>query len=349
LISCTSQAVRDLDVAKALDAADASTPPRSVQREAAVDAVFTAAGEAVGSEMTQVLSQKPTEQGAAELEELITIGIDLDRSAQLSGMPDEATAPFDDQIMAAATYHYDLIRSVCLGPQQPSSDIFISYMYEALGAARQMELLGGAPGDISSVILACANRIKLQLQADDDATTDHSGGWTTQVVVNDTATLRSSNLEWVVSGTTLTFTTNSAKADPGFAASGGSASMTAENGTFVPANMGTGATRRVHCDKNRQFSYERHTYLFLDPVGIWDDHETVTISDGGVTVPEPDSVAATAWVQALAASEKPQLIQLEIGKDAFTKQSSGTCTVAGGDYCSTFAFNATLKVTALPN
>lgn len=346
-INCTSAAARNSELASALQAADAL--PSGVQREAAFIAAFEAAMTPITTEIDRVVAAKPTEQGAAELEELIVIGAGIERQAELSGIPNEATVPLSAALLAAAGYHYRLIKSVCLGPQA-KSDIFISYLFEAIGAAREMELLGAPPSDLTSVIIACADRIKLQVAANDDATVDHSGGWTSHVVVTDKATVSSDpNLQFVVSNKNLTFDTAESQADPSLAGQGGSASMTAESGTLQLDKESVGASRRVTCDGNH-FTFERHTYFNVTPTGIWEDSETVTLSVNGGSVFQPDAVAATSWLQIHPADEqKPPRIVMEIGGAPFTESNSGQCTVIGGDACTTYSYSASLATTALVN
>ncbi len=347
-IDCTSAAARNSELASALQAADAL--PSGVQREAALIAAYEAAMAPITSEIDRVVAAKPNEQGAAELEELLVIGAGIERQAELSGVPNDAMSPLTAALLAAAGYHYRLIKSVCLGPQA-KSDIFISYLFEALGAAREIELLSGAPpSDFTSVITACADRIKLQVAAHDDATVDHSGGWTSHVVVTDQATVSSDpNLQFVVSNKNLTFDTAEAQADPALAGQGGSASMTAESGTLHLDKETVGATRRVTCNGNH-FTFERHTYFNVTPTAIWEDSETVTLSVNGGSVEQPDAVAATSWLQIHPADEQnPPRIVMEIGGPAFTESNSGQCTVIGGDACTTYSYSASLATTALVN
>jgi hypothetical protein len=200
------------------------------------------------------------------------------------------------------------------------------------------------------VIIACADRIKLQVAASDDATVDHSGGWTSHVVVTDNATVSvDPNLQFVVSNYNLTFDTAESQADPALAAEGGSASMTAETGTLLLYEEAVGATRRVVCNGN-QFTFERHTYFNVTPTGIWADGETVKLSEGGSSVFQPDAVAATSWLQIHPLdAPKPRPIVMEIGGTPFTESNSGQCTVIGGDACTTYAYSASLATTALVN
>ncbi len=348
VIDCTSAAARDSGLSSALQAAAAL--PAGAQQDAALIAAYEAAMTPITAEIDRVVASKPTEQGSAELDELLIIGAGIERAAIFTGVPEEATGRLGAALVAAASYHYRLIKSVCLGPQA-RSDIFISYMFEALGAARQMELWGGEePSDITSVIIACADRIKLQVAANDDATVDHSGGWTSHVVVTDNATVSSDpNLQFVVSNNTLTFETAESHADPALAEQGGSASMSAETGTLHLGKEAVGATRRVICNGN-QFTYERHTYFTVTPTDIWGDGETVTLSEGGVSIFQPDAAAGTSWVQIHPSdAQNPPPIMMEVGGPPFTESNSGQCTVIGGDACTTYAYSASLATTALVN
>ena len=252
-------------------------------------------------------------------------------------------------LVAVAEYSYNLVRMVCLKAGSQPSDIYISYLQQALNVSRELEVLSSAPADIASVILTCANRIRLQLVATDDATVDHSGQWTDHVAMTDTATITSANLQFSASNTTFTFATAQSQAEPSFVAVGGSTTMTSETGALHPEPMGVSATRRVHCDRNRTLTVERHTYLAIGPPGIWGDHENVSVSDNGVTLPkEPEQAADVAWAQDYPA-KSPQL-KLEIGGDPFTRSDSGMCSGAvAGDFCTTFAYNASLTATALSN
>ena len=61
---------------------------------------------------------------------------------------------------------------------------------------------------------------------------------------------------------------------------------------------------------------------------------------------EPEQAADVAWAQDYPA-KSPQL-KLEIGGDPLTRNDSGMCTgVVSGDFCSTFAYNASFVATAL--
>jgi hypothetical protein len=346
-INCTSAAARDSGLSSAWQAADAL--PTGTQREAAFIAAYEAAMTPITSEIDRVVKSKPTEQGSAELDELIVIGTGIERQAVLSGLPDEATGQLLAALYAAADYKYRLIKSVCLGPQA-KSDIFISYEYEALAASRIMELFGAPPPDLVSVVIACADRVKLQVAANDDATIDLSGGWTSHVVVTDNATVSvDPNLQFVVSNKNLTFTTAHSQADPALVAQGGSASMTAESGTLNLDKESTGATWRVICNGN-QFTFERHTYFYVTPTAIWADGETVTLSVNGGSVFQPDAVAASSWLQIHPlTAQKPPPIVMEIGGAPFTESNSGLCTVIGSDVCTTYAYSASLATTALVN
>ncbi len=348
LISCVSQAARDQNLTRAQLDAWAANPP-GVQREVATNAVFESVSEPILDEMRQVLDAKPTEEGVAELEQLNVLGADVLRDAQLAGVDPEVTQGVHDGLYAAAAYHCKLIKSICQGPQQPSSDIFVSYLYEAIASGQQMELMGAAPDDIASVTLACANRIKFQLDVSNDATVDRTGGWTSHVVITDSASVTSADLQFHAAGTTLSYQQASSKADPSFAASGGSATMVSENGTLALAGMEVLATRHPRCDINGKFFIERHTYLFLNSAALWDDQQQVQLAENGQTgglPPAPEAVASIAWLQDYA--PKSPRFQLEFSKPPFTRQDSGSCVQVSGDGCTTFSYNASIKLTALP-
>ena len=345
-MSCISAAQRDTGVSNAIAAAARLS---GAAKLAAIYAAFETAAEPIADEMLGIINAPPTDVGAAELEQLSILGGALFRQSQLSGVPDQVMSRLHAALRAVAEYNYNLVRKVCLKAGSQPSDIYISYLQDALATARDLELLSSPPSDIASVIMTCANRIKLQLVSTDDATVDHSGQWTDHVAMTDTATITSANLQLSASNTTFTFTTAQSQAGPSFIAIGGSTTMTSETGTLHPEPLAVSATRRVHCDRNRTLTVERHTYLAIDPPGIWGDRENVKVSDNGVTLPtEPEQAADVAWAQDYP-PKSPQL-KLEIGGDPFARSDSGMCSGAvSGDYCTTFAYNASLTATALNN
>ena len=346
LMSCISAAQRDTTLSNAIAAAASLS---GAAKLAAIYAAFETAAEPIADEMLQIINAPPTDVGAAELEQLSILGGALERQSQLSGVPEQVMSRLHAALVAVAEYSYNLVRMVCLKAGSQPSDIYISYMQQALNVSRELEVLSSAPADIASVILTCANRIRLQLVATDDATVDHSGQWTDHVAMTDTATITSANLQFSASNTMFTFASAQSQAEPSFVAVGGSTTMTSETGALHPEPMGVSATRRVHCDRNRTLTVERHTYLAIGPPGIWGDHENVSVSDNGVTLPkEPEQAADVAWAQDYPA-KSPQL-KLEIGGDPFTRSDSGMCSGAvAGDFCTTFAYNASLTATALSN
>jgi hypothetical protein len=310
--------------------------------------LFEAASETLADEMAQILNQAPTALGAAELELMSGLGDDLLRQAELFQIPPAAMAAFEVELQRVAVYRYGAVKAICLRPGSQPSDVYISALDDAVSLARQLEFVATSPSDIASVIMTCANRIKLQLVSSDDATVDHQGGWTSHVVASDTSTITSANLQLTAANRSLSFTTASSQADPSFAASGGSASMISEQGAINPDPLRVAATRRVRCDRNRQLVIERHTYVYVTATNaVFADREQVQIMEGGVPINQPDSVTGTAWAQ--VTRPKGTQIQIEIGGAPDAEQSAGTCTVLTGDYCTTYSYSASFTATALPN
>jgi hypothetical protein len=103
------------------------------------------------------------------------------------------------------------------------------------------------------------------------------------------------------------------------------------------------ATKRIRCDKNRKFVVERTAFFQVFPGGLWDDHETVTLTfPGGPPIPQPASTAAQAWENDYPPRSPAFDIQLNgpSGTDTVSKSNSGACKSVA---CQTFSYNASLE------
>jgi hypothetical protein len=342
LISCTS--APDLTAALVDAFARGDT--------AALELAYQAGEQQVAAEMARIEAQPPTDEGAAELEVLSTVGLSIERQVQLMGL--ETGNGITAELANAFTYQYNLIKSKCLRPGSSPSDIYVSYYIDAFELARQGNLIDGAvPSDLDSVASSCFQRIKLQLAGNLDGQTD-TGQWTGHAVVSGTATIKgAAGLTLVVDPqqAPLTFTSASAQADPAFAAPpiNGTATVTSTGGFFQPQQPGIWATRRVRCDKNHHFVVERHTYLLVKPGGMWADKEQIQIAVNGNNAgpPEDASHASNAWANDYGLGSTTPRLQLEIGGAPFEKSDSGKCS--GVTECTTFSFTASLAATALVN
>ncbi len=212
--------------------------------------LFQAAAADLANEIAQITSLPPSDEGAAELEQVLTLAIGVDRQAQLMGMQD-SVAVMDGYLEKAALYHYNLVKSKCMASGK-STDVYIEFLFEAIAADRQCQLLGGSPGDMGGVEQACVSHMQIQLNGKIDATTDN-GVFTEHVIAHATARITGDQATLNLSSDdpSLVFDTAGAQADPSFASSEGSATTIAKSGNMYGENFSVQATKRIRCDKNR--------------------------------------------------------------------------------------------------
>lgn len=311
---------------------------------AAVAPVFQAAASDLASEMGKITSLPPTDEGEAELEQLLILAIGVDRQAQLMGLQDSVAA-MDGYLYKAALYYYNLVKSKCMGAGQ-TADVYIEFLFDAIAADRQFQLLGGPTGDIFAIEQACVSHIKIQLNGKIDATTDNSV-FTEHVIAHATATITGAkdtlNLE--SNDPALVFDTASSQADPSFASYGGSATTISKQGNMYGGTFTVQATKRIRCDKNRQFVIERHAFLYIHPFGLWADAENVQLAVNGTPAgTEPAAAASQAWANDY--SDSKQRFEFELGgqtpNQTISKSDSGACN---GMECQTYSYSATLDAT----
>ena len=315
-----------------------------------LSAIYAAAAQAVAGEMAQVLSQPPSDAGAAELEVLLPYGIGLQRQVELGGFPAALLAPLDAQLVKAFDYQIKLIQSVCQGSGRHPSGVYLDYYRQTFAVERQRQLMGVPAPDFQALLAACIDKVRLELNGRVEATVDHQsgGGWTSHVVETVTATIKGDKAKGGLESdkAALKFDTAKATADPGFAAIGGTATMTSEAGKLEPDIVNAWVVRKVRCDKDRHFVVDRTVFLDINTLGLWDDHEQVQLAvNGNPAGQEPDAVAAIAWGQDY--HSRGQRITMQLDKDTISKARSGNCDFAGE--CSTFSYSATLSGSELEN
>lgn len=334
---------------------------------------------AIEQEATPILSRPPTEEGAAELKQVVIVLLGVERQSQL--MDTENRAIVRGTLTQIMRYGEELYQHLCTGPVANSA-VTQDYVIALLGVERQAALAGieTNPNGLLPTIEACFSKLHLKVSAE-GTTSDHyslaGSGMSGGITEKAGATIISQPSEgplgprYAIEGgnPSLQFSNSSASLEAPPA--GVTASVGATTGKLLlEGNVFLAGHERIRCDKNKHFIIEHFAYLFLQPSAIWDDDVTVNVEDAGIKIPYPFSFMADGWVEQFAARpdptkplnpaayivmrvspehpESPDTWLPGVGSKA-EKSASGSCTkFAGANECRDYKFSASFEGQGLP-
>ena len=335
---------------------------------------------AVEGESAPVLSRPPTEEGLAELSQAETIALGIYRQTELLGTGARSLAL--GTMSQIIRYSEELYRKLCTSPT-PNSAVVEDYTISLIGQARQAALLGiQESGNWQDTVEKCLAKLHLRVSVANKVENHYAPAGTGMAAgasLKAKAEIISKPSEgplgprYAINGGNPKLEFESASAALEAPPPGVTASVTAKAGTLaLEGGVFLAGHRRVRCDKNRHFVVEHFDYLFIQPYGLWNDNETVTVAGGSIEVPYTFGFAADGWgeryptkVPTSAPLDPTNYVVMRVspvkpeGTDDWlpgvgpqaTKAASGSCVVGTSvnlQECSSYSFNATFEGEGLP-